>query len=108
MADRAFSNDELRLYELLQQFLALSDSTEQAGTLILIGPKGSIVGDCVLSADDIEAAADAIRDLNIRRADQAAGLQPAGPLPEDELPTVDPRDVADMISALQDLADGDL
>ncbi|WP_399559333.1 hypothetical protein [Streptomyces chartreusis] len=84
MADRAFSNDELRLYELLQQFLALSDDTEVAGTLILIGPKGSIVGDCVLSAADIEAAADALLQLNIRRADAAEGLAPAEPLPDDE------------------------
>ncbi|MFF7527343.1 hypothetical protein [Streptomyces pseudovenezuelae] len=101
MAERSFSNDELRLYELLQQFLCLSDSTDVAGTLILIGPKGSIVGDCTLSAPDIEAATDALLKLNIQRGD--AIDQPADPLPE-----VDPDDVKQMISALQDLADGDL
>ena len=56
MADRQFSNDDMRLYELLQQFLCLSSSTERAGTLLLLGPNGSIIGDCTLSADDIEAA----------------------------------------------------
>lgn len=104
MAERAFSNDDMRLYELLQQFLNLSDSTEHAGTLLLIGPKGSIVGDCTLSAADVEAATDALIRLNAQRE----GV--AGPLPvdDDELPQVDPRDVAEMIGALQDLADGEL
>lgn len=80
MADRNFSNDELRLYELLQQFLCLSDSTERAGTLILIGPNGTIVGDCTLSAADIEAANDALLKLNVQRAD--LDDPPAEPLPE--------------------------
>jgi hypothetical protein len=92
MADRAFSNDELRLYELLQQFLNLSDSTEHAGTIILIGPNGSIVGDATLSAGDIEAASDALLKLNIQRADREAGLEPAEPLLD-----VDKDDVADLI-----------
>lgn len=82
MADRGFSNDELRLYELLQQFLCLSDSTEHAGTLILIGPKGSIVGDCTLSATDIEAATDALLKLNVQRTD--ASDPAAAPLPADD------------------------
>lgn len=101
MAERAFSDDDLRLYELLQQFLCLSDSTEVAGTLLLIGPKGSIVGDCTLSATDIEAATDALLKLNIQRGD---AIDP----PADPLPEVDPDDVKQMISALQDLADGEL
>jgi hypothetical protein len=99
MADRGFSNDELRLYELLQQFLALSDDTNVAGRVLFLGPTGAIVGDCTLAADDIEAATDALLKLNIQRTD---GMDPAGaPLPE-----VDKEEVAAMLSALQDLADG--
>jgi hypothetical protein len=93
MADRGFSDDDLRLYELLQQFLALSDSKDVAGTIILIGPKGSIVGDATLSAADIEAAADALLKLNIQRADVSEGLEPAEPLLD-----VDADDVADLVA----------
>jgi hypothetical protein len=93
MADRGFSDDDLRLYELLQQFLALSDDKDVAGTIILIGPKGSIVGDATLSAADIEAAADALLKLNIQRADVSEGLEPAEPLLD-----VDADDVADLVA----------
>lgn len=107
MADRGFSNDDMRLIELLTQFLALSNDPTVAGRLILLAPDGNIVGDASLSGADIEAATDAIRDLNIRRIDKTD--PPAGPLPtDDSLPLVDPEDVAEMISALQDLADGDI
>jgi hypothetical protein len=100
MADRSFSNDELRLYELMQQFLALSDSKDVAGTIILIGPKGTIVGDATLSAADIEAAADALLKLNIQRAD---GLDPAAaPLPE-----VDADDVTDVVAGFEKLLGGE-
>ncbi|GGS96298.1 hypothetical protein [Streptomyces violaceus] len=102
MADRSFSDDDLRLYDLLQQFLSLSNSTEHGGTLILISPKGSIVGDCTLAPEDLVAATDALLKLNIQRANQAAGVDTS-----DELPEVDEQEVAAMISALQDLADGD-
>ena len=106
MADHAFSNDELRLYELLQQFLCLSDSKQVAGRIIVLGPTGTIVGDASLSAQDIEDATDALLHKNIQRAD--LDDPPAGPLPFDELPAVAPDVVAATISALQDLADGDL
>lgn len=82
MADRGFSDDELRLYELLQQFLALSDDTEVAGRIIVLGPTGSIVGDATLAASDIEAATDALINLNRQRADIAEATRPADPLPE--------------------------
>lgn len=97
MADRAFSNDDMRLYELLQQFLCLSDSTEHAGTLLLIGPKGSIVGDCVLSAADIEAATDALLRLNISRGDQTPGLEPAEPLP-----VIDEEDSEELVAEVEE------
>jgi hypothetical protein len=107
MADRSFSNDELRLYELLQQFLALSSDKDVAGTLILIGPKGTIVGDATLSAADIEAAADALLKLNIQRADQTD--PPAGALVEAEpLLDVDAADIADLISEAEAYLNGGL
>lgn len=90
MADRGFSNDELRLYELLQQFLALSDDTDVAGRIILLGPTGSIVGDATLAGPDIEAAADALLKLNIQRAD-------ARDMPAEPLLDVDADDVNDLI-----------
>lgn len=104
MADRQFSDDDLRLYELLQQFLCLSDDTEHAGTLILVGPNGSIVGDVKLSALDIETATDALLGANIRRADAAEGLVPAEPLPE--LDSDDAGQVDAMVTALENIANG--
>jgi len=81
MADRGFSNDELRLYELLQQFLNLSDDPEIAGRIIILGANGAILGDASLAPKDVEDATDALLQLNIRKADAAAGLVPADPLP---------------------------
>lgn len=104
MADRGFSNDELRLYELLQQFLALSDDTEVAGRIIFLGPTGQIVGDASLAARDIEEATDALLALNIRKADVAEGLVPAEPLLD-----VDADDAADLVAETEAfLANGGL
>lgn len=108
MAERAFSDDDLRLYELLQQFLCLSDSTEVAGTLLLIGPKGSIVGDCTLSAADIQAAADALLKLNISRADAADPAAEPLPLTEDDLADTDVDDVFSSFATLLGSEDGEL
>ncbi|MFE0845298.1 hypothetical protein [Streptomyces rochei] len=69
MAGRGFSNDELRLYELLQQFLALSDDETVAGRIIVQGPDGTIVGDATLAAVDVEAATDALYRMNVQRAE---------------------------------------
>lgn len=104
MADRGFSNDELRLYELLQQFLALSDDTQVAGRIIVLGPTGQIVGDASLAARDIKDATDALLQLNIRKADTAEGLVPAEPLLD-----VDADDVADLVAEAEAfLANGGL
>lgn len=105
MAGRGFSNDELRLYELLQQFLGLSDDKDVAGTLILIGPNGSIVGDATLSAADIEAATDALLKGNIARsdADQTTGVD------TEPLLDVDADDVDDLVAEAEAfLANGGL
>lgn len=69
MAGRGFSDDELRLYDLLQQFLALSADESVAGRIILLGPDGTIVGDATLATADIEAATDALLRMNVQRAD---------------------------------------
>lgn len=100
MADRGFSDDDLRIYELLQQLLALSDDTDVAGRVVFLGPTGAIIGDATLSAGDFEAATDALLKLNVQRAD--AENMPAAPLPIDE------GDITDMVNALEDLANGSL
>ncbi|MFD5294754.1 hypothetical protein ACFWJU_06060 [Streptomyces mutabilis] len=69
MAGRGFSDDELRLYELLQQFLALSDDETVAGRIIVQGPDGTIVGDATLAAADIEDATQALLWMNVQRAE---------------------------------------
>lgn len=101
MADRGFSNDELALYELLQQFLALSDDATVAGRIILLGPTGSIIGDASLATQDIEAAADALLKLNIQRSD---ALDPAA----EPLLDVDADDIADLVAETQAFLNGGL
>lgn len=85
MADRGFTNDELRLYDLLQQFLALSDDPKVDGRIIILAPDGNIVGDASLAAADIEAATDALLKLNIQRADAADPAAAPLPLGEDDV-----------------------
>lgn len=102
--DRPINDQDLRLLDLLAQFIGLSDDTENAGRIMLLGSTGRFIGDCTLSADDIEAAADALLHLNIRRADQAAGLEPAEPLLD-----MDADDAADLIAETEAfLANGGL
>jgi hypothetical protein len=101
MAERSFSNDDMRLYELLQQFLCLSTDTERAGTLLLLGPTGSIIGDCTLSAGDIEAATDVLRNLNVSRGD--AIDPPADPLPIDDQDDLCDEDIDDLVGAFEQL-----
>jgi hypothetical protein len=99
MAGREFSDDELRLYELLQQFLGLSDDPTVAGRIILLGPAGNIVGDAALSAADIQAATDVLLNANIARA-EASDPNAASPGAE-PLPDVDADDVADLVAGAE-------
>jgi hypothetical protein len=103
MAEREHTNDEMRLEELRQQLLALSADTECGGRITFRAPNGKYVGEVTLSVRDIEAVTDSLISLNYYRADMAEATRPAEPLPE-----VDAAEVAAMISALQDLADGEL
>jgi hypothetical protein len=101
--EHSFSNEEMRLAELLHQFLALSDDQECAGRIIFRGPKGEYIGEAALSPRDIEAATDALTSVTAYRADmEEAGLKPEAPLPR-----VDTADVTAMVTALENFANGD-
>ncbi|MEU8469566.1 hypothetical protein AB0F30_16860 [Streptomyces sp. NPDC029006] len=101
--EHPFSNEEMRLAELLHQFLALSDDQDVAGRLIFRGPKGEYIGETTLSARDIEAATDALTSVNAYRADlEEAGLKPEAPLPK-----VDASDVSEVLTGFQKLLGGE-
>lgn len=98
--------EDLAALELFQQLAALSPAEDATAVRLTIRlPNGRYVGDVLLSAKAEEALTDATISLNSYLADggEAPVLEPSAPLPE-----VDPGDVAEMISALQDLADGEL
>ncbi|WP_161294027.1 hypothetical protein [Streptomyces sp. SID161] len=101
--EHPFSNEEMRLAELLHQFLALSDDRDIAGRLIFRGPKGEYIGETTLSARDIEAATDALTSVNAYRADlEEAGLKPEAPLPR-----VDAEAVTDVVAGFEKLLGGE-
>lgn len=56
MASRGFTDDDMRLYGLAQQFKELSDDEQVAGRIIVLNSKGQIVDDVSLSEADVEAA----------------------------------------------------
>ena len=56
MASRGFTDDDMRLYGLAQQFKELSDDEQVAGRIIVLNSKGQIVDDVSLSEADIENA----------------------------------------------------
>jgi hypothetical protein len=101
MADREYTNDELRMEELRQQFLALSGDQDCAGRITFRGPNGEYVGEVKVSARDIEAVTDSLLSLNAFRADMEEATRPAAPLPE-----VDAEDVTEMVKALENIANG--
>jgi hypothetical protein len=68
MAERDYTPAEMRLLELHQQLLALSENTEVAGRYILLAPDGTITAAGSLSAPDIDAATDALIAVNVFRA----------------------------------------
>lgn len=103
MNEHPFSDEEMRLAELLHQFLALSDDDDNAGRIILRGPNGEYIGESKLSARDIAAATTALTSVNDYRqeAEDAALAAQAQPLPE-----VDDADVKELVRTLEDLANG--
>lgn len=99
--EHPFSNEEMRLAELLHQFLALSDDNENAGRITFRGPNGEFIGEAKLSARDIEAATDALTSVNAyRTAMEETSLAAAA------LPLVDDADVTEMVTALENHANG--
>jgi len=56
MASRGFTDDDMRLYGLAEQFKELSDDPQVAGRIIFLNASGQIVDDVSLSEADIEAA----------------------------------------------------
>lgn len=60
MTDREFTPQEAALFDLLTELVGLSDDTENAGRIMVLGPNGQFIGDAVLSARDVEIATKAI------------------------------------------------
>lgn len=58
--DRPTNEPQSLLLDLLNAFLGLSDDTENAGRLMLLGPTGAFVGDASLSKRDMEIAIKAL------------------------------------------------
>ncbi len=112
-SEHPFSNEEMRLAELLHQFLALSDDQDFAGRLIFRGPNGEYVGEAKLSARDIEAATSALESVNAYRAaeeDKQLGTVPP-PAAAETLPVVEDGDISDVFSGFATLLgseDGEL
>jgi hypothetical protein len=100
--EQPFSNAELRLAELLHQFLALSDDQDCAGRITFRGPSGEFIGEAKLSARDIEAATIALTSVN----DYRQGAEEAGLAADVALPQVDASDVTAMVVALENIANG--
>lgn len=86
--ERPISNQDMNLLDLLAEFIGLSDDTDSAGRIMILGPTGKFIGDATLSARDIRvatAALTAARALTDATSDLA--------MPSDE---VDPALEADL------------
>lgn len=98
-SEHPFSNEEMRLAELLHQFLALSDDQDFAGRITFRGPNGEFIGEAKLSARDIETVTDALTSVNAYRQ-QAEDEQLTGSA---DLPPVDADDVTDVVDGFESL-----
>ncbi|WP_329376088.1 hypothetical protein [Streptomyces sp. NBC_01483] len=58
--DRPTDESQPLILDLLAAFLGLSDDTDNAGRLMLLGPTGAFVGDASLSARDMQIAIKAL------------------------------------------------
>lgn len=97
-SEHPFSNEEMRLAELLHHFLALSDDQDCAGRITFRGPNGEFIGEAKLSARDIEASITALASVNDYRQDMEDATRPADPLP-----AVDADDVTEVVTAFEQL-----
>jgi len=107
---REFSNDEMRLQEVLRQLINLSGDVDFAGRIVLLAPDGEFVGDAKLSARDIETVADALMAINTYRTDAGDETGAVAPLPlaEDDLDEAAVDDVFSGFATLLGSEDGDL
>lgn len=95
--DRNPSPEELRLAELHDQFLALSDDQDNAGRIIFRGPNGQYVGEVKLSARDVKRATIALTSLNAHWEQEEARLE------AETLPLVDADAVDDVVAGFERL-----
>ncbi|QLJ06831.1 hypothetical protein HZZ00_38030 (plasmid) [Streptomyces sp. NEAU-sy36] len=58
--DRPTNDPTTVILDLLNAFLGLSDDTENAGRLMLLGPTGAFIGDASLSTQDMQIAIKAL------------------------------------------------
>lgn len=58
--EREFTPQEAALFDLLTEIVSLSDDTENAGRIMVLGPDGKFIGDAALSARDIQIATKAL------------------------------------------------
>lgn len=98
--EHPFSDGEMRLAELLHQFLALSDDQDHAGRLTFRGANGEFIGEAKLSARDIQTVTQALESVNAYRQ---AAEDDALALAAQPLPPVDDKDVTEVINAFQQL-----
>lgn len=82
--DRPTEESQPVILDLLNAFLGLSDDTENAGRLMLLGPTGAFVGDASLSTRDMQIA---IKALAAAKAltDATRGMELPGDAPLDAL-----------------------
>jgi hypothetical protein len=99
--EHEFSAQEERLFSLLRQFIALSEGTDFAGRMILLGADGEFIGDAKLSSRGLDAATDALASVNAYKEQMRQDALP------EPLLDVDDKDVSDLITeAEQFLANG--
>ena len=101
MAERDYTNDEMRLEELRQQFLALSADSDCGGRITFRAPNGDYVGEVTLSVRDIEAVTESLISLNHYRAEAADPA--AEPLPIDDEDDLDAVDIDELVGAFETL-----
>lgn len=88
--DREQPNEnDLRLMAFMEQILNLSQDTDIAGRIMLLGPTGEFIGDASLSPADLEAATRFLAQGNAAKAAHEDTIPPAPAAPVPTVP-VDP------------------
>ncbi|MGQ4437881.1 hypothetical protein ACN6LI_003246 [Streptomyces violaceoruber] len=74
------NENDLRLIAFMEQILNLSQDTDIAGRIMLLGPTGEFIGDASLSPADLEAATRFLAQGNAAKAAHEDTVPPA-PVP---------------------------